>query len=1016
MQITRRSRLAQYSPLHALFTAFALLALAFLLAACGGEEQDGVLESASSVPDKVQDYVSRYEAQFHVAPRRVGPPLEIAEAYLQQYQPGPLPRVFQHTVITDRNGTVLAELMSEGRRTWIPLKQIAPNLINAIVATEDATFYDNQGVDSLRVIGALIQNVEEGGVVSGASTITMQLARNLFLPPEERFDQSIERKIFEVLLAHDLTRLYTKDEILEMYLNLAYFGHRAYGVEAAAQAYFGKSAADLTMAEASLLAGILQGPAALDPLLNLPRAKARQRVVLDMLTERGYIPAEMAAALFEEKLKFVAEKPLVTLKAPHFVQFAQVVAERELGVPAAARAGLRITTTLDLPMQELAERIVREQVSGLRSRYDLSSAALVALKPDTAEVLAMVGSADYYDEAISGKVNVAVSLRQPGSAIKPILYAAAFNDNIISPASVLWDLPVAYRINEIQTYRPTNYDMKFHGPVTARTALANSFNVPAVKLLDALGVPRMVEVGRALGLLSLSPDPNLYNLPLTLGANEVTLLDLATAYHSILNQGRYAPYKAILAVTDGLGNPLPLPEHEPVQVVSPEAAYQVTSILSDNEARAPVFGVNSQLRLSRPAAAKTGTTFAFRDNLTMGFTRYMVTGVWAGNANGRPMRGVTGVTGAAPIWKAFNEAVIADPAMRATIGAPEDAAAWEFEPPPTVVRKPLQCPNKLACPGSGDYFSRAWLNLIARFGAQGDSAVASDKVMLVMYYRGGAQNYVGVCSHPDGTERSALRLPSGYGRLAPPPAAVPGPDSLGPIAPSVPLPLERPAEVAPMPPQVAPQIADERLQAVSWSRRNGTYLHFGSCGDIYSVVQGVFGESVQRVYLVDFGGKVVQTLDSPMAATAAASIAASAPISVSLPSDVAAAPTPTPTPAPTPAAEETLRLFTLAGVRHDNSCPGAYILGSVLDAGGSPIAGARLVAVDQWGNSMEAISKSGAADFGQFDFPISDVQRDYYVTVVDTNGTPLSVTVAVQHRSGESVNSSCHHLVWQAQN
>ena len=1008
--------------MHILLFVLLLMPAAGLLAACGDAGSD-VGQVAAGVPDKVQDYVSRYEAQFDLEPRRSGEPIEIAEAYLQQYQPGPVPRVFQHTIITDRHGTLLAELMSEGRRTWIPLEQVSPHLINAIVATEDATFYSNQGVDSRRVIGALLQNVETGGVVSGASTITMQLARNLFLPPSERYDQSVERKIFEVLLAQDLTRLYTKDEILEMYLNLIYFGHRAYGVEAAAQAYFCKGAADLTLAEASLLAGIPQEPASLDPLVDFGRTKARQRTVLDLLANRSYIPQEMADAVFDEAIALAPEKPLTALKAPHFVQFVQEAAKRELGIDNAARAGLRIKSTLDLPMQELAERIVREQVSALRGRYNLSSAALVALKPGTAEVLTMVGSADYYDDAISGKVNVAVSLRQPGSSIKPVLYAAAFNDNIISPASVLWDVPAAYQINELQTYRPTNYDMKFHGPVTARTALANSYNVPAVKLLDALGVPRMVEIGRALGLLSLTGDPESYNLPLTLGANEVTLLDLTTAYHSILEQGRYTPYRALLEVTDGLGNLLELPQHEPVQVVSPDAAYQVTSILSDNDARAPTFGTNSALRLSRPAAAKTGTTFAFRDNLTVGFTRYLVVGVWAGNANGQPMRGVTGVTGAAPIWHEFQEAVLADPAMLETLDAPADDSAWVFAPPDTLVRKALECPAKISC-SNGDYFSRSWLNRNARYGAQGESAVVNDKVMLVMYYSGGAQNYVGVCSHPEGTERSALRLPAGYGRFGARSTSVPGPDALGPIAPNMPLPVERALEVAPMPSEVVPQVKEERLQAVSWSRRNATYLHLGPCGDIYTVVQGVFGETVRSVYLVNFQGRVVQTLDSALAATASASVAASSPISVALPGDVAASVAPTSplasaalqTPTPTPATETPLTLFALAGVRHDNACPGAYILGSVLDAAGAPIAGARLVAVDQWGNTMEAVSKNGQGDYGQFDFPIADVQRDYYVTVVNGDGTPLSVTLAVQHRSGEAANSSCHYVVWQAQN
>ncbi|MGL4651337.1 MAG: transglycosylase domain-containing protein, partial [Caldilineaceae bacterium] len=669
-----------------------------------------IFEKFEKIPASVDEYLDAYNAAYQLAPRQGTSPLEIAETYMRRYQPGPLPRVFQHSIMTDRNGNVLAELVNEGRRTWVPIDQISPHVIDAIVATEDASFFENQGIDPRRVVAALMQNASSGGVVSGASTITMQLARNMFFSPERRYDQSMERKVFEMLIAQDLTMLYTKDEILEMYLNLIYFGHRAYGVEAASQVYFGKSAADLTLAEATIIAGIPQQPADLDPMLNFDAARERQRIVLDLMARRGIITPSEADAVFAEPIVVLEEQPILPAKAPHFVQWVQVRVANELGVDSVGRAGLRITTTLDLPMQELAQSVVRTQVDNLRGAYNMNSAALVALRPPDGQVLAMVGSADYDNVQIDGNVNATISPRQPGSSIKSILYAAAFNDNVASPASVLWDLPVAFQINELTTYRPQNYDEKFHGPVTARAALANSYNIPAVKLLDQVGPDRMATVGYAMGLKTLSTQKGAYGLPLTLGANEVTLLDLTTAYHTIQNNGQYAPYQAVLSATDALGRPVNLePQQAPTPVLSPAAAYQVTSVLSDRDARAPMFGVNSILNLTRPAAAKTGTTNSYRDNLTMGYTRYLVAGVWAGNPDGQPMRGATGITGAAPIWHDFMEAVIADPAMLARLGAPEDPAAWDFVPPEDVVRRQTVCPENLTCPESGENFTRDWL-------------------------------------------------------------------------------------------------------------------------------------------------------------------------------------------------------------------------------------------------------------------------------------------------------------------
>ncbi len=447
---------------------------------------------------------------------------------MQLYQPGPLPRVFQTTFLYDRNGRLIAELIGEGRREWVSLDQISPHLINATIATEDATFFTNPGIDPVRIAGAVLQNVEQGEIVSGASTITMQLARNLFIGSEERYDQTFDRKIAEAGLARELTRTYAKEEILELYLNLLNYGHLAYGPQAAARTYFGKSAADLNLAEATLIAGIPQSPARFDLFVDPEAVKERQRTVLSLMVRHGFLTLDEANAAFATGVELGGSPEINSPRAPHFVDYVVLELDELLGQGFVRRAGLHIYTTLDLALQERAQQIVSRQVAALQPRFDMNNGALIALKPGTAEILAMVGSVDYKNKEIDGQVNVAVSPRQPGSAIKPLLYATAFNDNLISPATVIWDTPITYTISSIEQYSPVNYDREFHGPVTARTALANSYNVPAIKLLDAVGVERMLESARKMGVESLHRGTDWYGLSLTLGGGEVKLLDLAS--------------------------------------------------------------------------------------------------------------------------------------------------------------------------------------------------------------------------------------------------------------------------------------------------------------------------------------------------------------------------------------------------------------------------------------------------------------------------------------------------------
>ncbi len=587
-----------------------------------------------------------------------------------------MPTVFQSTLILDRHGELIAELFGEGRRIWSPLSAIDSDLISATVATEDNTFFINIGVDPLRVAMATLRNLRNGQIVSGASTITMQLARNLFFSPEQRLDQSMERKVQEAQLARDLTKLYSKDEILEIYLNLLNYGNLAYGPEAAAQTYFGTSASDLTLAQATMLAGIPQAPAVYDPFRNFEGVKERQRVVLNIMVRHEQLTQEEADITFAEPLALRTDGGTSVNRAPHFVQYVVDQLQQQAGsnvdLKTLLSAGLHITTTLDLKMQALAQKAVSENVARLAASYNLSNAALVAMKPNSGEILAMVGSADFDNSAIDGQVNVAVRLRQPGSAIKPLFYATAIEDNLISPATVLWDIPVSYTVDLDKVYIPTNYDGKFHGPVTVRTALANSYNIPAVKLVDAVGVERMLQGARSLGVASLDKPTNWYGLSLTLGGGEVTLLDLTTGFHTLASAGRYQPARGILSMESGWGQSIVYPQPFEVQAISAQTAFLITDILSDNAARTPAFGSTSALRLSRPAAAKTGTTTDYKDNWTIGFTRFLVAGVWAGNNNGQPMRNTSGVTGAAPIWNRFMEAVLADPELLSQLGARPD--------------------------------------------------------------------------------------------------------------------------------------------------------------------------------------------------------------------------------------------------------------------------------------------------------------------------------------------------------
>jgi penicillin-binding protein 1C len=589
--------------------------------------------------------------------------------------PGELPHrvAAPSSKIYDRHGRPLYEVIDPhlGKHSPLSLEDIPKSLQLATVATEDATYYTNPGVEWRGIARSVWINLRGRDVLAGGSTITQQVARNLLLSPEERFRRTLIRKLRESILAWRLARTYSKDEILALYLNEIYYGNMAYGVEAAAQAYFAKSVNELDLAECALLAGLPQAPALYNPLVDLEAALGRQRVVLDLMVKHGYVSLQEADLAAGERLRFVGNP--FPIRAPHFVWAVWSELERELGVEALARGGYEVYTTLDVDLQETAEGIIRRHLDALQERSDpdlnVNNAALLALDPRTGEILAMVGSADYFDGTIGGAVNVCLSLRQPGSAIKPITYAVALDPAWMqvpgeaitrwgvlpyTAATLIADVRTSFITREGVGYVPLNYDLRWHGPVLLREALGSSYNLPAVKVLDAVGLERMVAQARQMGITTFDRSVERFGLALTLGGGEVSLLELSAAYAVLATGGEGVTPVALREVVDAQGQRAYTPPREPrARVLDERVAYLITDILSDEWARLPSFGEQSALYLGRPAAAKTGTTTDWRDNWTVGYTPDLVAGVWVGNADSAPMVHVSGITGAGPIWHDF---------------------------------------------------------------------------------------------------------------------------------------------------------------------------------------------------------------------------------------------------------------------------------------------------------------------------------------------------------------------------
>ncbi|MCE5258985.1 MAG: penicillin-binding protein 1C [Chloroflexi bacterium] len=560
---------------------------------------------------------------------------------------------FQSTRIYDRNGRLLYEVFDPqgGKRTIVRYDDISPWVVRAVVSTEDRTFFTNPGFSPRGIVRAIYQNVMAGYTVSGASTITQQLVKNVYLTTE----QTLTRKVKEAILAVEITRRYEKDEILEVYLNEVYFGNMAYGISAAAESYFGKQPTDLTLSESALLAGMLQSPAMYDPYLDPQAALDRRTIVLNLMVEAGYISQEEADAAAQEPLGIIEQNNQIL--APHLVMYVREQLEAQYGTEALYKGGLQVYTTLDFALQQQAEQIVAQRVAELAD-YAVSNGALVAIDPHSGDVLAMVGSADFFNADISGQVNITRQLRQPGSTIKPFTYLAALERGWTA-STMLMDVAQDFPDGANPPYRPVNVDGKEYGPISLRSALANSRNIPAVSTLNQIGLPALLEMTQRLGITTLNRDD--YGLSLTLGGGEVTLIQMTAAYATLANSGKLVSARTILRIENADGQVLVADTvAEQPQVVDNRLTYIITDILADNDARSPAFGTDSVLNLGFPAAVKTGTTNDNRDGWTIGYTPELVTGVWVGNADNSQMAGVGGSFGAGPIWHNFMEAALAD--------------------------------------------------------------------------------------------------------------------------------------------------------------------------------------------------------------------------------------------------------------------------------------------------------------------------------------------------------------------
>jgi len=575
------------------------------------------------------------------------------------------------TQILDRNGKLLYKIFEDENRTLIKLNDLPHHTRNAFLTAEDKDFYHHNGFSPLGLIRAAYKNFTKDRL-EGGSTITQQLIKNTLLTNEK----TLTRKIKELILAFEVERIFTKDEIFEMYLNQVGFGGTAYGIQEASKQYFNIDAKDLNIAQSAFLAGLPQAPSKYSPYGDNPGlATSRQKQVLSQMTENKFLTADELDLAIATKLEFSSAK--TEINAPHFVMYIKDILTSQLGENVVNHGGLIVTTTLDLDLQNLAQKTVTEEVSTLRN-YHVSNGAALITNPQTGEILAMVGSKDYFNLNEDGQVNLTTSLRQPGSSIKPLNYALAFEKGS-RPSSIVEDKPISFNIVGQGPWVPKNYDGRFHGTISLRQALGSSYNIPSVILLSKNGIHNFANLAQSMGITSWD-EPERFGLSMALGSLEVKMTDLATAYSSFANKGTSTPLKSIISIKTRSQDDLFLascpmenistPENATAlasdtgcsnkQVISPLTAYLITDILSDNSARSPAFGYNSILNIKQAkVAVKTGTSNDLRDNWTIGYTNNYLVATWVGNNNNEPMsRVASGITGASPIWaKIFNEII-----------------------------------------------------------------------------------------------------------------------------------------------------------------------------------------------------------------------------------------------------------------------------------------------------------------------------------------------------------------------
>ena len=566
--------------------------------------------------------------------------------------------VWQSTKIYDRTGQhLLYEIHGEEKRTIVKLDQISKNLLNSTVATEDRNFYKHHGIDFVGIIRAVYTDIRNMRKDQGGSTITQQLIKNSLLTSE----RTVTRKIKEIILAIETEQKFSKDQILEMYMNQIPYGSNAYGAEAAAQTFFGKSAKDLDISESALLAALPKATTYYSPYgTHQDQLVLKYKFIIDQMKEQGYITQEEANAAKEEDILKKIRPFIEKIEAPHFVMYVKEQLVDEFGEEKVEKGGLKVYTTLNYDMQLIAEDAVKKTVEENLSKYNARDAALVAIDPKNGEILSMVGSKDYFNIKEDGNVNAAIANLQPGSSFKPFVYATAFKKGY-TPNTILYDVQTNFgKDGSGKEYIPNNYNMKFSGPATIRQALARSLNIPAVKALYLSGMKESIETAHDLGITTLN-NPGRYGLSLVLGTGEVKLIDMVSAYGVFANDGIRNSPVSVLKIEDADGKLLKESSQSPKRVLDEEIARNMNSILSDNSARTETFGPASKLYIKdRPVAAKSGTTSVYKDAWTIGYTPSLVSGVWTGNNSGKEMkRGADGSKIAAPIWNDFMTRVLA---------------------------------------------------------------------------------------------------------------------------------------------------------------------------------------------------------------------------------------------------------------------------------------------------------------------------------------------------------------------